>query len=247
MNEYVAPLGDIRFALDNLVDLTVLSKLAPFTHADTDTVFGLLEEFGRFVSEVLAPIDRTGDTQGARFDPATGAVTTAPGWRGAYQHYVDAGWGSVPFEPEHGGGGFPWLVAIAMQEILTSGNMSFSLCPLLTQGAIDMLSQYGTEEQQERYLRPMVEGRWTGTMNLTESQAGSDVGALRTRAVPSPDGDATWRISGQKIFITYGEHDMTDNIVHLVLARVPDAPPGTKGISCFIVPKRLVHDDGTLG
>ena len=125
--------------------------------------------------------------------------------------------------------------------------MALSLCPLLTQGAIDMLMHHGSEEQQERYLRPMVSGEWTGTMNLTEPQAGSDVGALRTRAVPSPDGDGTWRISGQKIFITYGEHDMTDNIVHLVLARVPDAPPGTRGISCFIVPKRLVNDDGSLG
>ncbi|HEY2814190.1 MAG TPA: acyl-CoA dehydrogenase, partial [Acidimicrobiales bacterium] len=224
-----------------------LSKLPPFAHADPETVFGLLDEFGRFVSEVLAPIDRAGDTEGARFDPNTGAVATAPGWTEAYRRYVDAGWGSVPFEPEHGGGGFPWLVAIAMQEMLTSSNMSFSLCPLLTQGAIDMLSQHGDEEQQERYLRPMVTGEWTGTMNLTEPQAGSDVGALRTHAVPAPDGDGSWRISGQKIFITYGEHDMTDNIVHLVLARVPDAPPGTKGISCFIVPKRLVHDDGTLG
>jgi alkylation response protein AidB-like acyl-CoA dehydrogenase len=247
VNDYVAPLGDIRFALENLVDIAALSKLPAFAHADPDTVYGLLDEFGRFVSDVLAPLDREGDTTGARFDPDSGAVTTAPGWAAAYRRYVDAGWGSVPFEPEHGGGGFPWLVAIPMQELLTSANMSFSLCPLLTQGAIDMLSQYGSEEQQERYLRPMVAGEWTGTMNLTEPQAGSDVGALRTRAVPSPDGDGSWRISGQKIFITYGEHDMTANIVHLVLARVPDASPGTSGISCFIVPKRLVNDDGSLG
>jgi alkylation response protein AidB-like acyl-CoA dehydrogenase len=247
VTDYVAPVGDIRFALENLVDLATLSKLPVFAHADPATVYGLLDEFGRFVSDVLAPIDRDGDMRGARFDPASGEVVTAPGWAGAYRTYVDAGWGSVPFEPEHGGGGFPWLVAIAMQELLTSANMSFSLCPLLTQGAIDMLSQYGSEEQQERYLRPMVAGEWTGTMNLTEPEAGSDVGALRTRAVPSADGDGTWRVSGQKIFITYGEHDMTENIVHLVLARVPDAPAGTRGISCFIVPKRLVNDDGSLG
>jgi len=245
--EYIAPLADIRFALEHLVDLPALSKLPAFGHADPETVYGLLDEFGRFVSEVLAPLDRGGDASGATFDPSTGSVTTAPGWADAYHRYVEAGWGSVPFEPDHGGGGFPWLVAIAMQEILTAGNMAWSLCPLLTQGAIDMLMHHGSEEQQEHYLRPMVSGEWTGTMNLTEPQAGSDVGALRTRAAPSPDGDGTWRISGQKIFITYGDHDMTDNIVHLVLARVPDAPPGTRGISCFIVPKRLVSEEGSLG
>ncbi|MEY2421202.1 MAG: 3-(methylsulfanyl)propanoyl-CoA dehydrogenase [Acidimicrobiaceae bacterium] len=247
MAEYVAPLRDVRFALENLVDLAALSKLPGFEHADPETVHGLLEEFGRFVGEVLAPIDRVGDTVGSTFDPATNAVTTPPGWVDAYRKYVDAGWGSVPFPAEHGGGGFPWLVAIAMQELLTAANMAWSLCSLLTQGSIDMLMHHGSEEQQERYLRPMVAGGWTGTMNLTEPEAGSDVGALRTRAVPSPDGDDSWRISGQKIFITYGEQDMTDNIVHLVLARVPDAPPGTKGISCFIVPKFLVKEDGSLG
>ncbi len=151
----------------------------------------------------------------------------------------------MQFPVEYGGGGFPWLVGIAMQEMMTAANMAFSLCPLLTQGAIDMLVHYGDEQQRETYLPKMVTGEWTGTMNLTEPQAGSDVGALTTRAVPADDG--TWRITGQKIFITYGEHDLADNIVHLVLARVPDAPPGTKGISCFIVPKFLVDDDGSLG
>ena len=247
MTTYVAPQRDIRFALEHLVDLPGLSKLPAFAHADPETVFGLLTEFGRFVSEALAPLDRVGDTTGSRHDPATGAVTTPPGWQDAYRQYAEAGWGSVPFEPDHGGGGFPWLVAIAMQEMLTSANMAFSLCPLLTQGAIDMLSHHGSEEQQERYLRPMVSAAWTGTMNLTEPEAGSDVGALRTKAAPSPEGDGSWRISGQKIFITYGEHDLTENIVHLVLARVPDAPPGTKGISCFLVPKRILNDDGTPG
>jgi len=245
MTEYIAPQRDVRFALDHLVDLAALAKLPEFDHADPETVYGLLEEFGRFVSEVLAPIDRVGDTVGSSFDAATGAVTTPPGWAEAYRKYVDAGWGSVPFPAEHGGGGFPWLVAIAMQEMVTAANMAWSNCPLLTQGSIDMLLHHGSEEQQETYLRRMVSGEWTGTMNLTEPEAGSDVGALRTRATPA--GDGTWRISGQKIFITYGEQDMTDNIVHLVLARVPDAPPGTKGISCFIVPKFLVNDDGSLG
>jgi alkylation response protein AidB-like acyl-CoA dehydrogenase len=245
MADYAPPLRDIRFTFENIVDLPSLSKLDVFKHADPDTVYGLLEEFGRFVAEVLAPIDRTGDREGIRLDSATGVVTTASGWVDAYAKYVEAGWGSVPFPDEHGGGGFPWLLAIAMQELLTSANMSWSMCPLLTQGAIEMLMHHGSEEQQEIYLRPMVSGEWTGTMNLTEPQAGSDVGALATKAVPADDG--TWRITGQKIFITYGEHDMAANIVHLVLARVPDAPPGTKGISCFIVPKWLVNDDGTLG
>ena len=159
--------------------------------------------------------------------------------------YVDAGWPAVPFPQEYGGGGFPWLVGTAMQEAQTSANMAFSLCPMLTQGAIDMLVHYGSEDQRETYLAKMVTGEWTGTMNLTEPQAGSDLGALTTRAVPA--GDGTWRITGQKIFITYGEHDLADNIVHFVLARVPDAPAGTRGISCFIVPKYLVAADGTPG
>jgi alkylation response protein AidB-like acyl-CoA dehydrogenase len=245
MESYAPPLRDIRFTLEHLVDLAGLSKLPAFTHADPDTVYGLLEEYGRFVAEVIAPLDRLGDTVGSVRDAATGSVSTPPGFADAYRRYVDAGWGSVPFAPEHGGGGFPWLVALAMQELLTSANMAFSLCPLLTQGAIDLLGSHGSEEQRERFLRPMVSGRWTGTMNLTEPQAGSDLGALRTRAVPADDG--TWRVSGTKIFITYGEHDMVDNIVHLVLARVPDAPPGTRGISCFVVPKFVVDDQGAPG
>jgi len=242
---YASPLRDVRFTLEHLVDLPGLAKLPDFAHADVETVFALLDEYGRFVEEVLAPLDRAGDSEGARYDPATQTVTTPNGFPAAYRRYVEAGWGSVPFEPEYGGGGFPWLVAIVMQELMTSANMAFSLCPLLTQGAIDMLRHHGSEEQQERYLRPMVSGEWTGTMNLTEPDAGSDVGALRTRAVPADDG--TWRITGTKIFITYGEQDLTDNIVHLVLARVPDAPPGTKGISCFVVPKFLLDDEGHPG
>ena len=202
---------------------------------------GVLDEAGRFFGEQFAPLNRTGDVQHSRRND-DGSVTTPDGFAKAYQRYVEAGWPAVPFPPEYGGGGFPWLVGIAMQEIMTAANMAFSLCPLLTQGAIDMLLHYGSEAQREVYLPKMVTGEWTGTMNLTEPQAGSDVGALTTRAVPADDG--TWRITGQKIFITYGEHDLADNIVHLVLARVPDAPPGTKGISCFIVPKFLVGDDG---
>lgn len=247
MADYAPPLRDLTFALEHLVDLPALSKLPPFGHADPATVHGLLEEFGRFVSEVMAPLDRTGDAEGSRYDPASRQVTTPAGFAAAYGRYVDAGWCSVPFDPAYGGGGFPWLVTIAMQEMFTSANMGFSLCALLTQGAIEMLSHHGSEDQKERYLRKMVSGEWTGTMNLTEPDAGSDVGALRTKAVPSPDGGDSWQITGTKIFITYGEHDLTENIVHLVLARVPNAPPGTRGISCFIVPKRLVNDDGSLG
>ncbi|HET6953840.1 MAG TPA: acyl-CoA dehydrogenase [Acidimicrobiales bacterium] len=244
MSDYSAPLADMRFVLENIVDLPALATLPGFEHADPETVYGVLEESGRFFAQEFAPLNRVGDVQHSRRND-DGSVTTPDGFARAYGRYVQAGWAGVPFPAEYGGGGFPWLVAIAMQEMLTSANMGFSLCPLLTQGAIDMLLHYGSEEQREVYLPKMVTGEWTGTMNLTEPQAGSDVGALTTRAVPADDG--TWRITGQKIFITYGEHDLAGNIVHLVLARVPDAPPGTKGISCFIVPKFLVDEDGSPG
>lgn len=244
MSDYAPPLDDIRFVLDNVVDLAALAKLPGFEHADPATVHGVLEEAGRFFAQEFAPLNRVGDLQPSRRND-DGSVTTPEGFKEAYRRYVDAGWAGVPFPPEYGGGGFPWLVAIAMQDILTAANMAFSLCPLLTQGAIDMLLHYGSEEQRETYLPKMVTGEWAGTMNLTEPQAGSDLGALTTRAEPADDG--TWRLTGQKIFITYGEHDLTENIIHLVLARVPGAPPGTKGISCFIVPKILVAEDGSLG
>ncbi len=244
MTEYRPPLEDLRFVLEHVTDLGALAELPGYEHADPATVAGLLEEAGRFFAEQFAPLNRVGDVQHSRRND-DGSVTTPEGFAKAYQRYVEAGWPSVPFPSDYGGGGFPWLVAVAMQEMMTAANMGFSLLPLLTQGAIDMLLHYGSEEQREVYLAKMVSGEWTGTMNLTEPQAGSDVGALTTKAVPADDG--TWRITGQKIFITYGEHDLSDNIVHLVLARVPDAPPGTKGISCFIVPKHLVGDDGTVG
>jgi alkylation response protein AidB-like acyl-CoA dehydrogenase len=244
MPDYVAPLADMRFVLENIVDLAALAELPGYEHADPETVFGILEESGRFFSQEFAPLNRLGDTQHSR-RREDGSVTMPDGFARAYARYVQAGWAGVPFPAEYGGGGFPWLVAVAMQEMMTAANMAFSLCPLLTQGAIDMLLHYGSEEQREVYLPKMVTGEWTGTMNLTEPQAGSDVGALTTKAVPA--GDGTWRVTGQKIFITYGDHDLADNIVHLVLARVPDAPPGTRGISCFIVPKFLVSEDGTPG
>ncbi|MGH9193514.1 MAG: acyl-CoA dehydrogenase family protein, partial [Acidimicrobiales bacterium] len=243
-SDYIPPLSDMRFVLENVVDLAGLAALPGYEHADPDTVAGVLEEAGRLFSQEFAPLNRVGDTQHSRRHD-DGTVTVPDGFARAYRLYVDGGWAGVPFPADYGGGGFPWLVAVAMQEMLTAANMAFSLCPLLTQGAIDMLLQYGSETQRETFLPKMVAGEWTGTMNLTEPHAGSDVGALTTRAVPAKDG--TWRITGQKIFITYGEHDLADNIVHLVLARVPDAPPGTKGISCFIVPKFLVAEDGSVG
>ena len=186
-------------------------------------MFGVIEESGRFMADVAGPLNRPGDAVGSTLD-GDGKVTTPPGFSEAYRRYVDAGWGSVTFPPEFGGGGFPWLVTVVMQEMLASASLGFSTCPVLTQGAIDMLTQHGSPGQQATFLEKMVSGEWTGTMNLTEPQAGSDLGAVRIKAVPA--GDGTWRITGQKIFITFGEHDLAGNILHLVLARVPGAPPG---------------------
>ena len=244
MAEDSAPLRDMRFVLEHLADLEGIAALPAFDHVDSDAVFSILEENARFMEDLVAPLNRVGDLQGSvRNDD--GSVTTPDGFVAAYKAYVDAGWGGVSFPPEYGGGGFPWLVNIAMQEILTSANMAFSMCPLLNQGAIDMLLHHASEEHRETYLPKMVTGEWTGTMNLTEPHAGSDVGALSTKAVPQ--GDGTYRITGTKIFISFGEHDMSENIIHLVLARTPSAPPGTKGISCFIVPKYLLDDNGMPG
>ncbi|MGH9125761.1 MAG: acyl-CoA dehydrogenase [Acidimicrobiales bacterium] len=243
MPDYTPPLRDIRFVLEQVVGLPELATLPAFGHADVVTSLGIVEEAGKFVAEVFGPLNAVGDQVGSVL--RDGAVVTPPGFRAAYTAYVDAGWGAVPFEPAFGGGGFPWVVGVVIQEMLTSANMAFSLCPLLNQGAIDMLTQYGSEEQKATYLEKMVTGTWTGTMNLTEPEAGSDVGALRTRAVPA--GDGTWRLTGQKIFITWGDHDLCENVIHLVLARAPGAPPGIKGISTFIVPKFLVNPDGSLG
>jgi alkylation response protein AidB-like acyl-CoA dehydrogenase len=242
MAEYTAPLRDVRFALEHLADLSGVLDLPGYEQVDSDAVLSVLEENARFMEDIVAPLNRVGDLQGSvRNDDGT--VSTPEGFVAAYKAYVEAGWGGVALPEEYGGGGFPWLVGVAMQEILTSANMAFSMCPLLNQGAIDMLLHHASEEHKETYLPKMVTGEWTGTMNLTEPQAGSDVGALTTKAVPQDDG--TYRITGTKIFISFGEHDMAENIIHLVLARTPSAPPGTKGISCFIVPKYLLNDDGT--
>tara|TARA_B110000003_G_C16652516_1_gene534812 strand:- start:690 stop:2486 length:1797 start_codon:yes stop_codon:yes gene_type:complete len=243
MSEYRAPLKDMLFVLEHVANLPLLSTMPGFEHADAETVEGILEEAARFMEEQLAPLNRVGDEQGVR---QTGDSIIHPdGFKDAYQRFVDAGWNGIAFGEEYGGGGLPWVVGLAVQEMLTASNMAFSLCPLLTQGAIDAISHHADETLQEIYLPKMVTGEWTGTMNLTEPQAGSDVGALTTRAVPNEDG--SYRVFGTKIYITYGEHELSENIIHLVLARVPGAPPGTKGISLFIVPKFLVNDDGSLG
>lgn len=241
MADYAAPLWDIEFILTELAEVARIADYHDFEEFDATMLEPVLSEAARFIEETIAPLNRAGDLQGSVWN-ADNTVTTPDGFREAYQAYVDAGWGAVPFDPAYGGGGFPWVVALAIQEMLNSANMSFALCPLLTQGAIDLLTHHGSEEQKETWLAKLISGEWSATMNLTEPDAGSDVGALRTKAVPN--GDGTYSITGQKIFITYGEHDLTDNIVHLVLARTPDAPPGTKGISTFIVPKFFLDDDG---
>jgi len=243
MDGFRAPLDDIRFTLDHVVPLATLSELPNLAHADGDTLGALLEEAGRFAEEVVAPTNRDGDLEGARIED--GGVVTPASFHAAYERYVASGWGAMQHPEEHGGGGFPLLAATAVKELITSANMAFSLNPLLTTGAVHLLTHHASEEQKARYLPRMVTGEWAGTMNLTEPQAGSDVGAVTAKAEPS--GDGRYRISGQKIYITYGDHDLSEQIVHLVLARLPDAPAGTKGISLFIVPKFLVADDGSLG
>ncbi|HEX7218142.1 MAG TPA: acyl-CoA dehydrogenase [Burkholderiales bacterium] len=231
---YQAPLKDMRFVLNELAGLGEVAKLPGYQDATPDTVDAILEQASKFASEVLDPINYSGDREGSIWKD--GAVTTPKGFKQAYRQYVEGGWGALPFGPEHGGQGLPKLVATAVEEMLTSSNMSFSLCPLLTQGAIHALELVGSEELKETYLGKMTVGTWTGTMNLTEPQAGSDLALVKTRAKKAGD---HYLVSGQKIFITYGEHDLAENIVHLVLARTPEAPEGVKGISLFVVPKFL--------
>ena len=244
MADYRPPIADIVHALTTVADLPALLATDRYSHVDVDTVVGVVEEVGRFMSEVIAPTNRDGDTIKAQWH-ADGSVTIPESFKAAYAQYVATGFGAMPFDPEYGGADFPWVTALTVQEMLNSSNMAMALCPLLTQGAIDALEAHGSPEQQQVYLPKMLTGEWAGTMNLSEPQAGSDVGAVRTKA--EPVGDGSWRISGTKIWITFGEHDMTEQIVHLVLARTPGAPPGTKGISMFLVPKFLVNADGSLG
>ena len=243
MSAYHAPLKDIRFTLNQICDLEKLLALPSFAESDGETIDAVLEEAGQLAAGVLAPLNRQGDEQGATL--ANGVVTTPDGFREAYAMFRDGGWNGIQFEPQYGGMGLPLSIANACAELWNSANMGFALCSMLTQGAIEAIGAHGSDELKKTYLEKLVSGHWTGTMNLTEPQAGSDVGALRSRAEPADDG--TWRIKGQKIFITYGEHDFAENIIHLVLARTPGSPEGTRGISLFVVPKFLVNSDGSLG
>jgi alkylation response protein AidB-like acyl-CoA dehydrogenase len=239
---YAAPVADMRFVLEDLCGLQDLAALPGLEDATPETVAAILDEAGRFAGSVLAPLNPVGDRTGLGF--ADGRVTTPPGWVEAYRDLTAMGWNSPTADPEHGGMGLPMAVNACIQEMFNGANAAFQLCPLLTQGAIEALEAYASDALRATYLDRLVAGEWTGTMNLTEPQAGSDLAAIRSKAVPAGD---HYRISGQKIFITYGEHDLTDNIVHLVLARLPDAPEGVKGISLFVVPKILVEADGSLG
>ena len=216
MTIYSAPLADINFVLEKFCRLNDITSLPHFANVDTSVVGEMLSEAARFFENQFAPLNSVGDKVGSHRN-ADGSVTTPPGFKEAYQAYVEAGWGAVGFDPGLGGGGFPWVVNIAIQEIMNSANMALAMAPLLTQGAIDAIMHHGDEVQRMTYLPKMISGEWTGTMNLTEPDAGSDVGAVRTKAVKNADG--TYSISGTKIYITFGEHDMADNIIHLVLAR----------------------------
>ena len=242
MTDYAAPIADMRFTLDHLCGLPEIARLPGYAEATPDLVGQVLEGAGKLAGEVLAPLNQPGDRQGSVLE--NGVVRTPDGFPAAYRAYAEGGWNGLPFAPEFGGMGLPWVLATAVQEMWQSSNMAFALCPLLTISAIEALAAHGTVEQQALYLPKLVTGEWAGTMALTEPQSGSDLGLMKTRAVP--DGDH-YRIAGQKIFITYGDQDFTDNIIHMVLARLPDAPPGTRGISLFLVPKFLVNADGSLG
>src|SRR5215475_2338447 len=240
---YRAPVADIAFALKHSAGFGAALAEGLYKDLDEDLVNSVLEEAGRFATEVIAPLNRVGDRQGARIKD--GVVTTADGWKEAYRDWSAAGWNGISGPTDWGGQGLPHAINSACIEMWNSAAMAFGIGVVLTMGAIDTLEAHGTDHLKKTYLPKLVSGEWMGTMQLTEPQAGSDVGALRTKAERA--GDGTYRITGSKIFITYGEHDLTDNIIHFVLARLPDAPPGNRGISLFLVPKFLLKPDGSLG
>ncbi|MBM3488487.1 MAG: acyl-CoA dehydrogenase [Alphaproteobacteria bacterium] len=242
MSAFVPPVRDMRFAIEEIAGLSDVAAIPGHEDATPDLVGAILDEAGKFAAEVFAPLNRVGDIEGCRIE--NGLVVTPTGLDAAYRQFVAAGWNGLPFDRALGGQGLPWLVQTAVLELWTAANMAFSLCPLLTQGAVELLTAHGSAEQKRLYLPKLVTGTWTGTMNLTEPHAGSDVGALRTRAERAGD---HYRLRGQKIFITWGDHTLTENIVHMVLARVASAPEGIRGVSLFIVPKLLVNPDGSLG
>jgi alkylation response protein AidB-like acyl-CoA dehydrogenase len=239
---YAAPIAEMRFALDAVAELPEIARLPGYGEATPDLVDAILEEAGKLAGEVIAPLNHPGDRAGSVFE--NGVVRTPEGFPAAYRQFVEGGWNALPFDPDFGGQGLPWALATAVQEMWQAANLSFGLCPLLTAGTVELLQAHGSEQQKSDYLAKLISGEWTGTMNLTEPQAGSDVGALKTRAQRNGD---HYLITGQKIYITWGEHDCADNIVHMVLARLPDAPEGTRGISLFLVPKYIVNEDGSLG
>jgi len=243
MADYQAPLRDMRFVLNEVLDTAQLAQLPGLENATPDLVDAVLEEAGKMATGAIGVLNTTGDQQGSQLNGDE--VTTPEGFKEAYRTFVEGGWNGLAFPEAIGGQGLPFTVGLAVNEMITSSNLAFSLCPLLTTGAVEALMKHATPALRDKYLAKLVTGEWTGTMNLTEPHAGSDVGALKSRAEPQADG--SYLIKGTKIFITYGEHDLTENIVHLVLARTPGSPPGTKGISLFLVPKFLVNDDGSLG
>lgn len=242
MNQYMPPLKDLKFALD-LAGLQEITTLPGYEDATSDVIDAVLEEAGRFASEVVSPLNRSGDEEGARWD--AGRAKMPAGWKAAYATFVESGWNSLAAPRELGGQNLPRMVAAAVEEMLNGASVAFALLPMLSRGAVQAIQAAGSDQLKRTFLPKMVSGEWTGTMVLTEPQAGSDLSAVRTMAEPQPDG--TYRLSGTKIFITYGDHDLADNVVHLVLARVRGAPSGSKGISLFVVPRALVNADGSLG
>ncbi len=243
MSQYNAPLRDMHFVMKELAGLEQVVQLPGYEEVDTDLSDAILEEASKFAGNVLSPINFSGDQEGSKWHDK--AVTVPAGFKEAYTQFAENGWTALACSPEFGGQGLPKLISTAVNEMWKSANMAFSLCPMLTTGAIEALMTAGSDALKQKFLPKMVSGEWTGTMNLTEPSAGSDLAAVRTRA--EPQGDGSYKIFGQKIFITYGDHNMTENIVHLVLARLPNAPEGVKGISLFVVPKFMVKDDGSLG
>ena len=245
MSSYKAPLTDIRFALHDVLGVEALFQQLGMDDASRDVIDAILEEGARFNETVLAPLNSVGDEIGCSFDKATGAVTTPPGFRQAYEQYVEGGWPALNAPEEFGGQGLPHTIGMPLKEMIDAANLAWGNFPLLSHGAVEALLHHGNDWQREVFLKPLVDGRWTGTMCLTEPHCGTDLGLLKTRA--TPNGDDSYAINGTKIFITAGEHDLTDNIVHLVLARLPDAPEGSRGISLFVVPKLQVAEDGSTG